>query len=314
MIALVILAGLMILLLARLVGLRFPRLISLLIARRKWLRLHRNKARLGAEIRKAFALVVAVIRGHFLFVAGLRLVLAKLFLSSRNQPEIMLGMLVIILRCHRISRTSRIARQLDVFFRNVGRGATNLDIGSVGLENPGHRVLATPVVIVVIIIAIVVPVTHPLIVILTVSHVSPFLSIQVCCCRRSARRGTRGALPSRNAVHLRIDFAVCRVQQRRVPQPPAYIAGWTKSFSLPKQAQVFSREFPSARSGFRSLCGRKQRSSLSHRAQYDLPFGTFHSGGLSLSELWPSPVVSMGPVTPDRCCGRNVIAPEGYSK
>jgi hypothetical protein len=39
-------------------------------------------------------------------------------------------------------------------------------------------------------------------------------------------------------------------------------AGWTKSFSLPKQAQVFSRKFPSAISGFRSLCGREQRSSI----------------------------------------------------
>jgi len=58
----------------------------------------------------------------------------------------------------------------------------------------------------------------------------------------------------------------------------------TKSFSPTKeQAQVFSREFPSAISGFRSLCGRKQRSSLSHRAQSDLPFGTFHSDGLSLA-------------------------------
>jgi hypothetical protein len=37
------------------------------------------------------------------------------------------------------------------------------------------------------------------------------------------------------------NFAVCRVQQRRVPQLPA-VASRTKSFSLPKQAQVFSRE------------------------------------------------------------------------
>jgi hypothetical protein len=62
-----------------------------------------------------------------------------------------------------------------------------------------------------------------------------------------------------------------------------HIASWTKSFSPPKQAQVFSREFPSAISGFRSLCGHQQRSSLSHRAQLDLPFGTFHFGAGSLS-------------------------------
>jgi hypothetical protein len=34
-----------------------------------------------------------------------------------------------------------------------------------------------------------------------------------------------------------------------------------------KTSPGFSREFPSAISGFRSLCGRKQRSSLSHRAR-----------------------------------------------
>jgi hypothetical protein len=62
------------------------------------------------------------------------------------------------------------------------------------------------------------------------------------------------------------------------------IADRTESFSLPKRAQVFSREFSSAISGFRSLCGHQQRSSLSHRAQLDLPFGTFHSGRALLNQ------------------------------
>jgi hypothetical protein len=48
-------------------------------------------------------------------------------------------------------------------------GAADLDIGAVRFEHPGHRVLTTPVIVVVI---IVIPVTHPLVV-LTVSHVSP---------------------------------------------------------------------------------------------------------------------------------------------
>jgi hypothetical protein len=57
----------------------------------------------------------------------------------------------------------------------VGGGAADLDIGPVGLEHPGHRVLAAPVAVipVIIIIAVVVPVTHPLVVVLTVSHVLP---------------------------------------------------------------------------------------------------------------------------------------------
>jgi hypothetical protein len=129
----------------------------------------------------------------------------------------MLGMLIIIFRGHRIARASRVARQLDVFFCNMGCGAANLDVGSVGLENPGHRVLATPVIIIVVIIVIVVPVTHPLVVVvLTVSHVSPFyrskivllpnqefteagLSSKPNCHGRSARRGMHGALPPRDA-------------------------------------------------------------------------------------------------------------------
>jgi hypothetical protein len=61
----------------------------------------------------------------------------------------------------------------------MGGGAANLDIGTVGFENPGHRVLATPVVIVVVII-VVIPVTHPLVVVLTVSHVLPLLPALEC--------------------------------------------------------------------------------------------------------------------------------------
>mgnify|MGYP003530157734 CR=1 FL=1 len=68
---------------------------------------------------------------------------------------------------------ARVARQLDVFFGDVGSGAADLDVGSVRFEHPGHRVLTAPVIIGVAVIAvIVVPVTHPLVV-LTVSHVSP---------------------------------------------------------------------------------------------------------------------------------------------
>ena len=84
-----------------------------------------------------------------------------------------------------------------------------------------------------------------------------------------------------------VGFANHRVQQRRVPQPPAFTASRTKSFSLPKPAGSSSmtasrdgllRKSSSAISGFRSLCGREQHS-FSHCAQLDLRFGTFHSAG-----------------------------------
>jgi hypothetical protein len=56
----------------------------------------------------------------------------------------------------------------------MGRGAADLDVGPVGLEHPGHRVLAAAPVVVaaVVVIAVVIPVPHPLVV-LTVSHVLP---------------------------------------------------------------------------------------------------------------------------------------------
>jgi len=118
MLALIVFAGLLILF-ARLVGLRIPWLFPLWIARHERLLLDRDKARFGAEIRKTLAVVVAVLRGHFIVGTWLRLVLAELFLGGRDQPEIMLGVLIVILRRHGVAGTSRIARQLDVFFRDV---------------------------------------------------------------------------------------------------------------------------------------------------------------------------------------------------
>jgi hypothetical protein len=43
--------------------------------------------------------------------------------------------------------------------------------------------------------------------------------------------------PNSGAAGSPADFANIRVQQRRVPQPPAFTAG-DKSFTLPKQAQL----------------------------------------------------------------------------
>jgi hypothetical protein len=87
--------------------------------------------------------------------------------------------------------------------------------------------LTTPVIVVVI---VVIPVTHPLVV-LTVSHVSPFIpALKLCSCLdRMSRRGTRKSAPNHDAVQIHvIDVANHRVQQRRVPQPAAFIACRTK--------------------------------------------------------------------------------------
>jgi hypothetical protein len=47
----------------------------------------------------------------------------------------------------------------------------------------------------------------------------------------------RSRAPNHDAAGSTADFVNIRVQQRRVPQPPASIAG-DKSFTLPKQAQL----------------------------------------------------------------------------
>ena len=165
-------------LVARLVGLPLALVIALIVvvAGHERLLLHRDEAGLLSEIREALAFVVTFLRGHFILGARLRLVLAELFLGRGDQAEIMLGMLIVILGGDRIAGRARVARQLHVFFRDMGCGAADLDVRPVGLEHPGHRVLAAPVVVIIIIVVavvIVVPVTHPLVVVLTVSHVLP---------------------------------------------------------------------------------------------------------------------------------------------
>jgi hypothetical protein len=125
--------------------------------------------------------------------------------------------------------------------------------------------------------------------------------------------------PNRSAVRFNTDFVVRRSQQRRVPQQPSGPRWLPQIIPLAKTSTGFSRDLSSAISGFRSLCGREQRSSNSHRAQVDLRFGTFHSGrALALRTLASTrniPFgVSTGPATLDRCCSRNVVAPGEYSK
>ena len=68
-------------------------------------------------------------------------------------------------------------------------------------------------------------------------------------------------------------------QSARTRSPTAQAsAGGCINHSARQTSTGFLREYSSAISGFRSLCGQEQRSSFSHRAQLDLRFGTFHSG------------------------------------
>ena len=159
-------------LVALLIGLPLALVISRIVVplhERLWL--NRDETGLLPKTRKA-VVVVTVIGGRFGLEPGLRLVLTELLLRGSDQTEIMFGMLVVVLGGNRVAGGTGVACQLDVFFGDVRGGAADLDVGPVRFEYPGHRVLAAPVVIVVVII-VVVPVTHPLVVILTVSHVLP---------------------------------------------------------------------------------------------------------------------------------------------
>ncbi len=124
-----------------------------------WLLLDRDKAGLLPETRKAF-LLVAILRGHFSIGPRLRLILTELLLGRGDQTEIMLGMLIVILGGDRVAGRARVARQLHIFFSDVRGGAADLDVRSIGLEHPGHRVLAAPVAIIPLLLL---PVTHPLV-------------------------------------------------------------------------------------------------------------------------------------------------------
>jgi hypothetical protein len=156
-------------------GLALARLLAVVTHIRLLLLRLRREAGLLAEAREILAVVLGVLAhplvGARVLLLVLRLALPELLLRRRDQAEIVLGVLVVVLGGDRIAGGTGVARELQIFFRDVGCGAADLDVGAVRFEHPGHRVLAAPVIIIVMVI---VPVAHPLVV-LTVSHVLPFI-------------------------------------------------------------------------------------------------------------------------------------------
>jgi hypothetical protein len=74
-------------------------------------------------------------------------------------------------------------------------------------------------------------------------------------------RNASGA-PNRKRRSIPHRFALRRSQQRRVPQQSSVRRRPHQVIPPAKTSTGFEREFSSAISGFRSLCGRKRRSSL----------------------------------------------------
>jgi hypothetical protein len=89
--------------------------------------------------------------------------------------------------------------------------------------------------------------------------------------------------PNRSAVQIQTDFAVRRGQQRRVPQQSGIRRRLRQFIQPAKTSTGFSREFSSAISGFRSLCGRKQRSSLKPSRSIGPAFWNLSLGAGSLA-------------------------------
>ena len=126
--------------------------VHLLVARRKWLRIAgqirlllrftRSVARfvlaherLGIVAAAIKALVSPLLwcarRALLWLLIVVRVLLAELLLRRGDKTEIMFGMLVVILGGHRIAGSLRVARELDIFFRDVRSSAADFDVGAV---------------------------------------------------------------------------------------------------------------------------------------------------------------------------------------
>jgi hypothetical protein len=142
---------------------------------------------------------------------------------------------------------------------------------------------------------------------------------------RLVRCGTphahRFAVQSDSTQILPFPHRFCRTSQStKTRSPTVQRRRWLHQIIPPAETSTgFSRDLSSAISGFRSLCGRKQRSSLkpsrlSGPAFWNLSLGAgsrFENSGLHPQYPFG---VSTGPATLDRCCRRNVVALGEYSK
>src|SRR6201999_1337618 len=108
------------------------------------------------------AVVIAFVGGATALVALLiiGLGLAELFLGGGNQPEIMLGVLIIVLGRDRVAGALPIARELQILFRDMRRRAADFHVRSVGLVHARQWIL--------VVTTFAVATAHSLV--LTVSH------------------------------------------------------------------------------------------------------------------------------------------------
>ncbi len=126
-------------------------IVHLLIARRErlgvawqiWLllRLARPVARLVLPHERLCIIVVAIeslisilLDGPALLLGLLVVIgvlLSKLFLRGGDQPKVVFSVLIVVLSCDRIAGTLGVARELDIFFRDVGSCTADFDVRAV---------------------------------------------------------------------------------------------------------------------------------------------------------------------------------------
>jgi hypothetical protein len=107
------------------------------------------------------------------------------------------------------------------------------------------------------------------------------------------------ARPVEAIAHFHTDLLYVAVNKDAFPIGLASAAGRIKSFCLPKQAQVSSVIYQAQYQAFvRVLRSKAAQLDLSHRAQKDLRFGTFHSGAGSRLRTWPQSVCAYGASNP----------------
>jgi hypothetical protein len=140
---------------ARLLAMLLARLEELRITRQIGLRIPGTEGWLLARTRQTGRVVIALLvhvvthivpAVHSAFAAEEGSRLPELFLRGGDQAQIMLRMLEIALLGNRIPGRLGVARKLQVFLGNVGRGASHFDIRSVRFVHPRERIVTLAVV------------------------------------------------------------------------------------------------------------------------------------------------------------------------
>ena len=128
-------------------------------------------------LRRLAHVVVAIVEGVVAIAFArcrwrlvVRILLAELLLRGGDQAEVVLGVLEVVLGGDRIAGGLRVAGELQILFGDVMGGTADFHLRSVRLVDPRQRIVMMAAAAVV---ALVVAVTSPHALVLTVSHGSP---------------------------------------------------------------------------------------------------------------------------------------------